>query len=250
MKKKVLLSLTFILGFLASGSVHAQVKKADLTQIIESVNRKNNRMRYFRDKNTKLIVTRSDADVLSDGDISKVPNEKKIRDRHHQTLLFSGLKLNPYAINYTVIPDEMRHRITLKSNGIKMKSIYYVKDIMTGKYSFGIVADIGPGGQVTNGEFSVHQILDLNLHVDIRTGTGGKDANDIVTIIFPHSDEIIALNDIKRLIDEGLQGALQNRINEEGLKLLKKYSDLSKSKNLESIMDAIKAETKSVKVYD
>jgi hypothetical protein len=250
MIKMILIGMTLAVGVSAPFAAYAQSKSSQLTQIIESVNGNKIRMRYFRDQVSKLIVTRSDADILSDGDITKVPSSKRINDRHRQNQLFSGIKLNPYAVNYTVIPDEMRHRVTLKSNGVKMRSLYYVTDVKTGKSSFGIVADIGPGGQITNGEFSVHQILDLNLLVDKATGTGGKDANDIVTIIFPNSDEIIALNDIQRYIDEGLQGALQNRINEEGMKLLKKYSEVHRTTNLTKVVEAIKSQTMSVKNYD
>lgn len=250
MRKMILIGMTVAVGVSAPFVTYAQSKSSQLTQIIESVNGNNIRMRYFRDKTSKVIITRSDADILSDGDITKVPSSKRINDKHRQNQLFSGIKLNPYAVNYTVIPDEMRHRVTLKNNGVKMRSLYYVTDIKTGKSSFGIVADIGPGGQVTNGEFSVHQILELNLPVDKPTGTGGKDANDIITIIFPNSDEIIALNDIQRYIDEGLQGALQNRINEEGMKLLKKYSEVHKTTNLTKVVEAIKSETMSVKNYD
>ncbi len=250
MKKMILIGMTVAMGVSASFVTYAQNKSSSLTQIIESVNGNNIRMRYFRDKTSKLVITRSDADILSDGDISKVPQSKRINDKHRQNQLYSGIKLNPYAVNYTVIPDEMKHRVTLKNNGVKMRSIYYVTDIKTGHSSFGIVADIGPGGQITNGEFSVHQILDLNLPVDKPTGTGGKDANDIVTIIFPNSDEIIALNDIQRYIDEVLQGALQNRINQECMKLLKKYSEDHKTQNLVKLVEAIKSETMSVKNYD
>jgi Fungal chitosanase of glycosyl hydrolase group 75 len=250
MSKMILLGVTVVIGVSAPFVTYAQSKSTPLTQIIESVNRNKIRMRYFRDKTTNLILTRSDADILSDGDITKVPKEKRINDIHRQNQLYSGIKLNPYAVNYTVIPDEMRHRVTLKNNGIKMRCLYYVTDIKTGKSSFGIVADIGPGGQVTNGEFSVHQILELSLPVDKPTGTGGKDANDIVTVIFPNSDGIISLNDINRYIDEGLQGALQNRINEEGSKLLKKYSESHKAENLNKLIEAIKAETTAVKNYD
>ena len=250
MRKMILIGMSVAMGVSAPLVTFAQSKNSQLTQIIESVNGNKIRMRYFRDKASKVIVTRSDADILSDGDITKVPKVKRINDRHRQNQLFSGIKLNPYAVNYTVIPDEMRHRVTLKSNGVKMRSLYYVVDIKTGKTSFGMVADIGPGGQITNGEFSVHQILDLGLPVDKATGTGGKDANDIVTIIFPNSDEIIPLNDIQRYIDEGLQGALQNRINEEGMKLIKKYCDTQKAVNLNKVVEAIKSETMSVENYD
>lgn len=250
MRKMILLGLLMIMGVSAPWSSFAQSKKPALTQIIQSVNRNKIRMRYFRDSASKVVVTRSDADILSDGDISKVPKAQRIVDRHRQNQLFSELKLNPYAVNYTVIPDELRHRVTLKNNGVRMRSLYYVIDIKTGKQSFGMIAVIGPGGQITNGEFSVHQILDLGLSVDKATGTGGKDANDIVTIIFPHSEDVIPLNDIQRYIDEGLQGALQNRINEEGAKLLKRYSETQRSPNLKRVIEAIKSETSDVKHYD
>lgn len=250
MKKLIIIAVTAALGASAPFSAYSQVHKKQLNEIIEAVNRNHVRMRYFRDPLTKLVLTRSDADVLSDGDVSKVPKSKRINDHYRQNQLFSGLKLNPYAVNYTVIPDEKRYLQVLKNAGVKMKSLYYVIDIKTRKSSFGLVGDIGPGGQITNGEFSVHQILDLNLPVDKKTATGGKDANDIVTIIFPNSDQIIPLNDIQRYIDEGLQGALQKRINEEGMKLLNKYSDLVRSQNLNELIEAVKAETSSVQHYD
>jgi hypothetical protein len=251
MKKMIIVGMMMAVGVSTPFVSYAQIKtSSSLTQIIESVNSNSIRMRYFRDNATHLILTRSDADILSDGDITKVPEAKRINDLNRQSQLFCGLKLNPYAVNYSVIPDEMSHRVTLKNNGIKMRSIYYVFDIKTGLSSFGIIADIGPGGQITNGEFSVHQILDLKLPVDKATGTGGRDANDIITIIFPNSDEIIPLNDIQRFIDEGLQGALQNRINEEGAKLLKTYSAKLNATNLNKVIESIKSITMSVKHYD
>lgn len=251
MRKMMMIAMIVATGVSAPFVSYGQSKSSSqMTQIIESVNRNSIRMRYFRDNTTHVIVTRSDADILSDGDISKVPESKRINDTHRQNQLFCGLKLNPYAVNYSVIPDEMSHRVTLRDNGVRMRSLYYVFDIKTGKSSFGMIADIGPGGQITNGEFSVHQILDLNLPVDKATATGGRDANDIITIIFPNSDEIIPLNDIQRFIDEGLQGALQNRINEEGAKLLKKYSEKLNTTNLSKVIESIKAITMSVKHYD
>ncbi len=250
MKKMIFIGMTLMAGVSAPLFTYAQSKDAKLTQIIESTNRNHIRMRYFREKATKLIVTRSDADILSDGDIAKVPKEKRINDVHRQNQLFAGIKLNPYVVNYTVIPDELSHRETLKNNGVKMRSLYFVYDIQTKKSSFGIVADIGPGGQITNGEFSVHQILELGLNVDKKTGTGGKDANDIITIIFPNSDEVISLDEIKRFIDNGVQGALQWRIDEEGLKLFKKYAETYKFKDLEQVIRAIKNETVSVTNFD
>lgn len=213
-------------------SAYAQ---AQVNIIAKGITRQKIIMKYFKD-NSGLIATRTDADILTDGDITKVPLSQRINDRHRQNQLASGLNLNPYEINYSVIPEEKDIRKTLVTHGIQMRSIYYTIDLETGLSAFGIIADVGPGGQTTNGEFSIHQVQEMKLPVDKRTGTGGVDSNRLVTIIFPGSHTLIDPKNIT-----------QEKINSLGKDLLAKYED---SVGIENVIRDIKGSTMHVPKYD
>lgn len=232
-----------------------------LTKIVAANNRQGHMVRYFTygTMKNRVVLTRSDADILTDGDISKVPASLRINDKYRQSVLAvriiidgvgKPLKLNPYKVNYTVIPKERKFISALFDQGVKLKSIYYVLDIYTGKSGFGIVADRGPGGQTTNGEFSVHQIYELGYDVDRKTGTGGTNSNDLITIIFPNSDKLISDEEYNNYVNNNMQTKLQERINLEGRKLLKAYSSQLKTTNLESAVDELKRISTHVDFYD
>lgn len=269
MKRTVLLQIlvaTLIFGLAISVSAQKAAPGAasgsvKLSKIVGANNRRGYQVRYFTygDLKSKVVITRSDADILTDGDISKVPYFTRINDKYRQSslavrIVIDGvgkpLKLNPYKVNYTVIPKERKFTSALFDNGVKLKSIYYVLDIHTGKSGFGIVADRGPGGQTTNGEFSIHQIYGLGYDVDKKTGTGGTNSNDLITIIFPNSDKVISDVEYDNYVKNGLQAKLQQRIEMEGMKLLKQYSAKLRSNKLEAAIDEIKRVTTHVDTYD